>query len=173
MEAKFRNIPEALWKQLAPLIPARRKKTLRGRPLSSLRTDQIRPARDRGFPPVVGGALSFAPRLRERGPTSCTPTRPRTFLAPRGRREVRGARGIEQRFAVTWPPLLFPGGLGAGELPRVRRSPPGAGGGSTWTRREHPTRTLQAHESGYHLCPNDAKPQAMANAVDLKLFPGS
>ena len=32
MEAKFRTIPEALWRQLAPLIPARRKKTLRGRP---------------------------------------------------------------------------------------------------------------------------------------------
>jgi transposase len=32
METQFRTIPEALWRQLAPLIPARRKKTLRGRP---------------------------------------------------------------------------------------------------------------------------------------------
>jgi putative transposase len=32
MEAKFRDIPEALWEQVAPLIPVRRKKTLRGRP---------------------------------------------------------------------------------------------------------------------------------------------
>ncbi len=32
MEAQFRNIPEALWEQVAPLIPVRRKKTLRGRP---------------------------------------------------------------------------------------------------------------------------------------------
>ena len=33
MEAKFRDIPNALWEQVAPLIPIRRKKTLRGRPL--------------------------------------------------------------------------------------------------------------------------------------------
>ena len=32
MEAKFRDIPDALWEQVAPLIPVRRKKTLRGRP---------------------------------------------------------------------------------------------------------------------------------------------
>jgi transposase len=32
MEAQFRNIPEALWEQVAPLIPVRRKTTLRGRP---------------------------------------------------------------------------------------------------------------------------------------------
>ena len=32
MEAKFRDIPDALWEQIAPLIPVRRKKTLRGRP---------------------------------------------------------------------------------------------------------------------------------------------
>ena len=32
MEAKFRDIPDALWELVAPLIPVRRKKTLRGRP---------------------------------------------------------------------------------------------------------------------------------------------
>lgn len=32
MEAKFRDIPDALWEQIAPLIPVRRKNTLRGRP---------------------------------------------------------------------------------------------------------------------------------------------
>jgi len=32
MEAQFRDIPDALWAQIAPLIPIRRKKTLRGRP---------------------------------------------------------------------------------------------------------------------------------------------
>jgi len=32
MEAKFRDIPEALWEQIAPLIPVHRKTTLRGRP---------------------------------------------------------------------------------------------------------------------------------------------
>ena len=32
MEAKFRDIPNALWERVAPLIPVRRKKTLRGRP---------------------------------------------------------------------------------------------------------------------------------------------
>jgi len=32
MEAQFRDIPDALWEQIAPLIPIRRKKTLRGRP---------------------------------------------------------------------------------------------------------------------------------------------
>lgn len=32
MEAKFRDIPDALWEQIAPLIPVRRKSTLRGRP---------------------------------------------------------------------------------------------------------------------------------------------
>ena len=32
MEAKFRDIPDALWEQVAPLIPVRRKNTLRGRP---------------------------------------------------------------------------------------------------------------------------------------------
>lgn len=30
--AKFRDIPDDLWEQIAPLIPVRRKKTLRGRP---------------------------------------------------------------------------------------------------------------------------------------------
>ena len=32
MEAKCRNVPDGLWEQIAPLIPARRKNTLRGRP---------------------------------------------------------------------------------------------------------------------------------------------
>ena len=32
MEAKFRNVPDGLWGQIAPRIPARRKNTLRGRP---------------------------------------------------------------------------------------------------------------------------------------------
>ncbi len=32
MEAKFRDIPHALWDWIAPLIPVRRKRTLRGRP---------------------------------------------------------------------------------------------------------------------------------------------
>ncbi len=32
MEAKFRDIPDPLWEQIAPLIPVRQKKTLRGRP---------------------------------------------------------------------------------------------------------------------------------------------
>ncbi len=32
MEAKFRNVPDGLREQNAPLIPARRKNTLRGRP---------------------------------------------------------------------------------------------------------------------------------------------
>ena len=32
MEAKFRDIPDPLWKQIAPLIPVRQRKTLRGRP---------------------------------------------------------------------------------------------------------------------------------------------
>ncbi len=32
MEAQFRNVPDGLWEQIAPLIPARRKNTLRGRP---------------------------------------------------------------------------------------------------------------------------------------------
>ena len=32
MEAQFRELPDALWEQIAPLIPVRRRKTLRGRP---------------------------------------------------------------------------------------------------------------------------------------------
>ena len=32
MEAQFRNVPDALWEQIAPIIPGRRKNTLRGRP---------------------------------------------------------------------------------------------------------------------------------------------
>ncbi len=36
----------------------------------------------------------------------------------------------------------------------------------------HPTRMLAAYDSGDHLHPNDAGYQAMANAVDLKLFQG-
>lgn len=32
MEAQFRNVPDGLWEQIAPLIPVRRKNTLRGRP---------------------------------------------------------------------------------------------------------------------------------------------
>ena len=36
----------------------------------------------------------------------------------------------------------------------------------------HPTRMLPAYDSGDHLHPNDAGYQAMANAVDLKLFQG-
>ncbi|HSB18547.1 MAG TPA: transposase [Anaeromyxobacteraceae bacterium] len=32
MEVQFRNVPDGLWEQIAPLIPARRKNTLRGRP---------------------------------------------------------------------------------------------------------------------------------------------
>ena len=32
MEAQFRNVPDGLWEEIAPLIPARRKNTLRGRP---------------------------------------------------------------------------------------------------------------------------------------------
>src|SRR5512147_2697326 len=32
MEAQFRNVPDGLWEQIAPLTPARRKNTLRGRP---------------------------------------------------------------------------------------------------------------------------------------------
>jgi transposase len=32
MEAQFRNIPDALWNRIAPIIPGRRKNTLRGRP---------------------------------------------------------------------------------------------------------------------------------------------
>ena len=32
MEAKFRDIPDALWGQILPLIPIRRRTTLRGRP---------------------------------------------------------------------------------------------------------------------------------------------
>ena len=31
MEAQSRNIPEGLWEQVSPLIPVRRKTTLRGR----------------------------------------------------------------------------------------------------------------------------------------------
>ena len=37
----------------------------------------------------------------------------------------------------------------------------------------HPTRILPAYDSGDHLHPNDAGYQAMANAVDLKLFQGN
>lgn len=36
----------------------------------------------------------------------------------------------------------------------------------------HPTRMLPAYDSGDHLHPNDAGYQAMANAVDLRLFQG-
>jgi len=32
MEAQFRDVPDALWEQIAPLIPIRQKNTLRGRP---------------------------------------------------------------------------------------------------------------------------------------------
>jgi lysophospholipase L1-like esterase len=34
----------------------------------------------------------------------------------------------------------------------------------------HPTRLLPAYDSGDHAHPNDAGYQAMANAIDLKLF---
>ena len=34
----------------------------------------------------------------------------------------------------------------------------------------NPTRLLPAYDSGDHLHPNDAGYQAMANAIDLKLF---
>ena len=36
----------------------------------------------------------------------------------------------------------------------------------------HPLRMLPAYDSGDHLHPNDAGYQAMANAVDLRLFRG-
>lgn len=36
----------------------------------------------------------------------------------------------------------------------------------------HPTRMLPAYDSGDHLHPNDAGYEAMANAIDLKLFQG-
>jgi hypothetical protein len=41
MEAQFRNVPDGLWEQIAPLIPARRKNTLRGRPPVPDRDDGI------------------------------------------------------------------------------------------------------------------------------------
>ena len=37
----------------------------------------------------------------------------------------------------------------------------------------NPKRMLPAYDSGDHLHPNDAGYQAMANAVDLKLFQGN
>jgi lysophospholipase L1-like esterase len=37
----------------------------------------------------------------------------------------------------------------------------------------HPTRLLPAYDCGDHLHPNDVGYEAMANAVDLKLFQGN
>jgi transposase len=89
MEAQFRNVPDALWEQIAPIIPGRRKNTLRGRP----------PVPDREV--LAVGARRISPHIRRIGEQpllGCVQGKPRRWVVERTNAWHNRFRGLLVRW---------------------------------------------------------------------------